>query len=78
MVGVIQKDGSGMRILTDGYQDESPTWSPNGRVIAFERTASRAAGPKIHSIDLTGRNERRLPTPRDATNPTWGPVLKMQ
>jgi TolB protein len=78
VIGVIQKDGGGMRILTDGYQDESPTWSPNGRVIAFERTASRAAGPKIHSIDLTGRNERRLPTPRDATNPTWGPVLKMQ
>jgi TolB protein len=78
VVGVIQKDGSEMRILTDGYQDESPTWSPNGRVIAFERTASRAAGPKIYSIDLTGRNERRLPTPRDATNPTWGPVLKMQ
>jgi TolB protein len=78
VIGVIQKDGSGMRILTDGYQDESPSWSPNGRVIAFERTASRAAGPKIHSIDLTGRNERRLPTPRDATNPTWGPVLKMQ
>jgi TolB protein len=78
VVGVIQKDGSGLRILTDGYQDESPTWSPNGRVIAFERTAARGAGPKLHSIDLTGRNERRLPTPRDATNPTWGPVLKMQ
>ena len=78
VIGVLQKDGSGLRILTDGYQDESPTWSPNGRVIAFERTASRGAGPKIYSIDLTGRNERRLPTPRDATNPTWGPVLKME
>ena len=76
VIGVVQKDGSGLRILTDGYQDESPTWSPNGRVIAFERTPSRAAGPKIYSIDLTGRNERRLPTPRDATNPAWGPVLK--
>jgi TolB protein len=78
VVGVIQKDGTGLRILTNGYQDESPTWSPNGRVIAFERMASRAAGPKLFSIDLTGRNERRLPTPRDATNPTWGPVLKME
>lgn len=76
VIGVVGRDGSGMRILTDGYQDEGPTWSPNGRVIAFERTASRAAGPKIYSIDLTGRNLRRLPTPRDATNPTWGPVLK--
>jgi TolB protein len=78
VIGVILKDGSSMRMLTNGYQDESPTWSPNGRVIAFERTASRAAGPKLFSIDLTGRNERRLPTPRDATNPTWGPVLKME
>ena len=78
VVGVILKDGTSLRVLTDGYQDESPTWSPNGRVIAFERTASRAAGPKLFSIDLTGRNERRLATPRDATNPTWGPVLKME
>jgi len=77
VVGVILKDGTGLRVLTDGYQDESPTWSPNGRVIAFERLASRAAGPKLYSIDLTGRNERRLATPRDATNPTWGPVLPL-
>jgi TolB protein len=77
-IGVIRTDGSGMRILTDGYQDESPTWSPNGRVIAFERTASRGAGPKLWSIDLTGRNLRRMPTPRDATNPTWGPLLKVE
>ena len=77
-IGVIRTDGSGMRILTDGYQDESPTWSPNGRVIAFERTASRGAGPKLWSVDLTGRNLRRMPTPRDATNPTWGPLLKVE
>jgi TolB protein len=75
-IGVIRPDGTGLRIVTDGYQDESPTWSPNGRVIAFERTASRGAGPKLWSIDLTGRNLRRMPTPRDATNPTWGPLLK--
>jgi TolB protein len=75
-VGVIRPDGTGMRILTDGYQDENPTWSPNGRVVAFERMSAPGAGPKLYSIDLTGRNLRRLPTPRDAINPTWGPLLK--
>lgn len=75
-IGVIRPDGTGMRILTDGYQDESPTWSPNGRVIAFERESTRGAGHKLWSIDLTGRNLRRVATPRDATNPTWGPLLK--
>ncbi len=74
-IGVIQPDGKGMRVLTDGYQDEAPSWSPNGRVIAFQRTASKGAGPKLYSVDLTARNVRRVPTPRDATNPTWGPLL---
>jgi TolB protein len=74
-IGVIRPDGTGMRILTESYQDESPTWSPNGRVIAFEREGTKGAGHKLWSIDLTGRNLRRMPTPRDATNPTWGPLL---
>ena len=30
----------------------------------------------LYSVDLTARNTRRVPTPRDATNPTWGPLLK--
>jgi TolB protein len=75
-IGVIEPSGRGFRILTDGYQDESPSWSPNGRVIVFQRTASKGAGPKLYSVDLTARNTRRVPTPRDATNPTWGPLLK--
>lgn len=75
-IGVIQPDGKGLRVLSDGYQDEAPSWSPNGRVIVFQRTPAKGAGPKLFSVDLTGRNTRRLPTPRDATNPTWGPLLK--
>ncbi len=75
-IGVIEPSGRGFRILTDGYQDEAPSWSPNGRVVVFQRTASKGAGPKLYSVDLTARNTRRIPTPRDATNPTWGPLLK--
>src|SRR5262249_31841041 len=28
-IGVVRPDGTGMRMLTESWQDESPTWSPN-------------------------------------------------
>ena len=34
---VMKTDGSGERVLTEGYHNEGPAWSPNGRVIAFFR-----------------------------------------
>lgn len=75
-IGVIQPDGKGERLLTASYLDEGPTWSPNGRVIAFFREAGPGAGPKLWSIDLTGRNLRRLNTPGDASDPAWSPLLR--
>jgi TolB protein len=75
-IGVIRPDGSGERKITQSYQDEGPTWSPNGRVIAFAREAGPGAGSKLWTIDLTGRNLRRLATPGDASDPAWSPLLK--
>ncbi|MDZ4761641.1 MAG: Tol-Pal system beta propeller repeat protein TolB [Alphaproteobacteria bacterium] len=75
-IGVIQPDGKGERLLTESYLDEGPTWSPNGRVISFFREAGPGAGPRLWSIDLTGRNLKRLPTPGDASDPAWSPLLR--
>jgi len=76
-IGVLQPDGKGERMLTESYLDEAPTWSPNGRVIAFTREAGPGAGDKLWSIDLTGRNLKRLPTPPgDASEPAWSPLLR--
>ncbi len=74
-IGVVSPAGSGMRKLTGGWQDEAPTWSPNGRVIQFFRTEKSSGRTGLWQVDLTGRNERRLPTPVDASDPAWGPVL---
>ena len=68
-------DGSGERILTEGYHNEGPTWSPNGRVIMFFRDPGGEAGPTLHTVDVTGRNEQRLPTPSYASDPAWSPLL---
>ena len=74
-VGVMAPDGSGEKILTHGWQDEGPTWSPNGRVIMFFRTAQGSGRADLWSVDLTGVNERRIPTPLDGSDPSWSPLL---
>jgi TolB protein len=75
-IGVMSPSGGGERLLTNSWQDEAPTWSPNGRVIQFFRTSQGRGGKSsLYQVDLTGRNERRLPTPVDGSDPTWGPLL---
>ena len=74
-IAVMNPSGGEMRYLTDSWQDEAPTWSPNGRIVQFFRTAKTTGKTSIWQVDLTGRNERRLNTPVDASDPAWGPVL---
>ena len=74
-IGVMRPDGGGERLLTSAWQDEGPTWSPNGRVILFFRTAQRSGKVDLWSVDLSGQNERQLKTPLDGSDPAWSPLL---
>ncbi len=72
-IGIMKPDGSGERLLTDGFHNEGPTFAPNGRVIMFFREAG--PGPSLFTVDITGRNEQRIPTPSHASDPAWSPLL---
>ena len=74
-IAVMNPSGQGFRRLTRGWQDEAPTWAPNGRIIQFFRTERGSGRAGLWQVDLTGENERRLPTPADASDPAWGPIL---
>jgi TolB protein len=74
-IGIMKPDGSGERILTEGFHNEGPTFSPNGRVVMFFRDPGGSAGPALFTIDITGRNEQRVPTPGFASDPAWSPLL---
>ena len=79
-IGVMRTDGSGERLLTENFYQEAPSWSPNGRVLIFYRetkTDSKGKGfsAKLWSIDLTGYNERQVPTPTDGSDPSWSSLL---
>ncbi|MCT2398007.1 Tol-Pal system beta propeller repeat protein TolB [Novosphingobium mangrovi (ex Huang et al. 2023)] len=73
-IAVMTPDGRHMRYLTNSWQDEAPTWSPNGRIVQFFRTEKNTGNASIWQVDLTGRNERKLPTPVGASDPAWGPI----
>ncbi|WP_394116855.1 Tol-Pal system beta propeller repeat protein TolB [Xanthobacter lutulentifluminis] len=73
-IGVMRTDGSGERVLTEGYHNEGPTFAPNGRVIMFFRDPGGASGPSLYTVDVTGYNEQRQPTPSYASDPAWSPL----
>jgi TolB protein len=78
-IGVMRPNGDGERLITTAYHVEGPSWSPNGRVLVYfkeETTGRKGEGRrvKLYSIDLTGYNEREIPTPQDASDPAWSPV----
>ncbi|MEM9851234.1 MAG: Tol-Pal system beta propeller repeat protein TolB [Pseudomonadota bacterium] len=76
-IGVMGTDGSNERLLTGSQLEEGPTWSPNGRVIMFFREAPGAqGGPSIYTVDVTGRNLRRLATPTFGSDPAWSRLLE--
>ncbi len=78
-IGVIRPDGSGERLITNAYHVEGPSWSPNGRVLTYFKERPVGAGgtrrqAKLYTIDITGYNEKWLQTPRDGSDPAWGPI----
>jgi TolB protein len=42
----------------------------------FTREASNNRGSQIVSVDVTGRNERRVLTPGSASDPAWSPLIQ--
>jgi TolB protein len=75
-IGIMRTDGSGERILTEGFHNEGPTWSPNGRVLMFFRDPGGEGGPSLYTVDVSGRNEQLLKTPSYASDPSWSPLLQ--
>ncbi|MBY0136385.1 Tol-Pal system beta propeller repeat protein TolB [Paracoccus yeei] len=75
-IGVMRTDGSEEKMLTESFLDEGPTWAPNGRVVMFTRVTPGGNGePRLHSVDITGRNMRPVKVNGAASDPDWGPLL---
>jgi TolB protein len=68
-------DGTHERMLTEGFHNEGPTFSPNGLFVMFFRDPGGQSGSKIYMADIFGHGEFAVPTPSYASDPAWGPLL---
>jgi dipeptidyl aminopeptidase/acylaminoacyl peptidase len=58
---VVATDGqSAPRRLTSSTRDRSPRWSPDGRTLAFIRSATDTGAAQIYLLSLAGGEPRRL------------------
>lgn len=71
-IWTVSPNGAAERRLTFTGNNGSPTWSPDGRQIAFE--SSRAGSSDIWVMRADGSHQHRVTFgPADQTDPTWSP-----
>lgn len=68
----IDTSGVDYRIMTELGHNENPHFSPDGKHIVF--ASSRLSEGDIYTMDLSGRNQRRVTRNGVCSNPTWGPI----
>jgi Tol biopolymer transport system component len=60
-----------VRLTSDSQAENYPSWSPDGKRIAYDRSYN---GGAIYVINADGTGEERLsPTPGFDVNPSWSP-----
>lgn len=70
-IGVMKPDGSGERLLAQGYLLEGPTWSPNGREVMYTCQPSSGSKVGLESVDIASGHKRKINIPGEGSYPTW-------
>jgi TolB protein len=73
-IGTMSSSGSNVRLLTDAWQDEGPSWAPNGQFVMFNRIAKGSGASSLYAVNIDGGPARRLPTPLGGSDPSWSPL----
>jgi TolB protein len=73
-IAVLDLATRGLRVLSDGPLDESPSFAPNGAVVIY--AAQGQQGAELATVTVDGRIRQRLSQPGDVREPTWSSLIR--
>lgn len=73
-IAVVDLQSGSTRVISDGPQDESPSFAPNGSVVIY--ATSGRGNPELATVTTDGRVRQRLRQPGEVREPAWGPAVR--
>jgi TolB protein len=74
-IAVLDLESGALRVLTDGQQDESPSFSPNGSIIIY--ATGEGSREVLAAVSADGRFRQRLSLQAgNVREPSWSPFDK--
>jgi len=71
-IAQLELETGNLTVLTDGAQDESPSFSPNGKMVLYAST--RGNSGVLFAVSVDGRAKHKLSDQTgDIREPVWGP-----
>ncbi|MDJ0832210.1 MAG: Tol-Pal system beta propeller repeat protein TolB [Gammaproteobacteria bacterium] len=76
-IAQLQRESGNLITLTDNTLDESPSFSPNGRMVLYASTQGNKG--VLYMVSLDGRSKYKLSDQAgDIREPVWGPYKKLR
>jgi len=76
-IAQIDRETGNLTVLTDSNLDESPSFSPNGKMVLYAST--RGDNGVLYVVSVDGRSQHRLSDQTgDIREPVWGPYKRKQ
>lgn len=76
-IAQLERETGNFTVLTDSTLDESPSFSPNGKMVLYAST--RGDNGVLYVVSVDGRSKHRLSDQTgDIREPVWGPYKRRQ
>ena len=76
-IAQLERETDNLTVLTDSNLDESPSFSPNGKMVLYAST--RGDNGVLYVVSVDGRSKHKLSDQTgDIREPVWGPYKRKQ